>query len=115
MFQKENNYEFIAAEHPKGRKLYKYFSNVEYAVNCIKKQMIHLDDPKTFNDPFDATFSCPLYTYLDYEEEVERTVESLVDYILNVPPEQHTPHTKQIILDLISLKSQKTMPIFTNQ
>lgn len=108
MSSKENNYEFISASHPKGRKLYKYFSNVEYAVNCIRKQMIHLDDPKTFNDPFDATFSCPSYTYLDYEEEVGRTVENLEEYVLNVPAEHQTPHTKQIILDLISLKSQKS-------
>lgn len=67
-----NNYQFISVPYSIDRKLYKYFSNVGHAVDCIKKRSIHLDDPKTFNDPFDATFSCPRYTALDYEENVKK-------------------------------------------
>lgn len=102
----DNNYQFISVPYSIDRKLYKYFSNVGHAVDCIKKRSIHLDDPKTFNDPFDATFSCPRYTTLDYDETVEKTVDNLIDYVINVPTGQQTPHTRQIILSLADYQAR---------
>lgn len=102
---KEQDYSFISTPYPIDRKLYKYYSNVEYAVDCIKKRRIHLDDPKTFNDPFDATFSCPRYTSFDYDEDVGKTVENLIEYVINIPKGKQTPHTPQILKHLIYCKT----------
>ena len=38
------------------KKLYKYYSNIDFAIKAIKTKQIHLDDPSSFNDPFEAEF-----------------------------------------------------------
>ena len=47
-------YNFLTAKHKIDRKLYKYFSDINKAIDCIQKRAIHLDDPQKFNDPFEA-------------------------------------------------------------
>ena len=102
---KEQDYSFISTPYPIDRKLYKYYSNAEYAVDCIKKRRIHLDDPKTFNDPFDATFSCPRYTSFDYDEDVGKTIENLIEYVISIPKGKQTVHTPQILKHLLNYQA----------
>lgn len=102
---KEQDYSFISTPYPIDRKLYKYYSNAEYAVDCIKKRRIHLDDPKTFNDPFDATFSCPRYTSFDYNEDVGKTIENLIEYVISIPKGKQTVHTPQILKHLLNYQA----------
>ena len=54
----KEKYRFISAPYIIDRKLYKYYSNTKYAVDCIRNRRIHLDDPRSFNDPFDAALHC---------------------------------------------------------
>lgn len=55
---------FLSTPYQIDRKLYKYFSNIDYAIDSIKNRRIHLDDPNSFNDPFDAIYSLRLYTIM---------------------------------------------------
>lgn len=55
-------YSFITTPYRIDRKLYKYFSNVKYAIDSIRGRHIHLDNPQDFNDPFDATVGLFHYT-----------------------------------------------------
>lgn len=57
-------YHFYSNPYTIGRKLYKYFSSEMYAIDCIKNRRIHLDDPESFNDPFDAAFRYPEFSMI---------------------------------------------------
>ena len=49
-------HEFVTGKFGPGDKLYKYFSNVDYAIATIRSGCIHLYDPATYNDPFEPLF-----------------------------------------------------------
>lgn len=55
-------YKFISPNYRIDRKLYKYFSNIEFAIDSIKYRRIHLDMPRQFNDPFEARICINSYT-----------------------------------------------------
>ena len=46
-------YSFIDKKYMLGKRLYIFFSKKKYAIDCIKKKQVHLDNPYDFNDPFD--------------------------------------------------------------
>lgn len=58
----QNNYHFLTSPYKIDRKVYKYYSNIDNAVSCIQKRSIHLDDPRKFNDPFEAYYCCQFYS-----------------------------------------------------
>lgn len=49
-----DDYEIIDYSIFLERKLYKFFSNVKYGADSIKKKSVHLDKPDEFNDPFET-------------------------------------------------------------
>lgn len=55
-------YKFITVQNSIDRKLYKYYSNSAFAIDSIKNRRIHLDNPRKFNDPFEAAFCCYHYS-----------------------------------------------------
>ncbi len=48
---------FVTESFGPSEKLYKYYSNIGNAFKTISNGKIHLDDPKEYNDPFEAIFT----------------------------------------------------------
>lgn len=76
-----STYNFIAASHTVDRKLYKYYSNTAYAIDSIKNKRIHLDNPRNFNDPFEAAFCCYHYSRQQIIDTKKNIVAKIHKYI----------------------------------
>ena len=72
-----SNIKFILPKGTPDIPLYKYYSNLDFAVDAIENDRIHLDELSTFNDLYEGAF--PLtYDLLDrIETSVERMAELL--------------------------------------
>lgn len=92
-----SKYNFLSAQFLIDRKLYKYYSNVKYAVDCIKNRRIHLDDPSVFNDPFDAACSCPNISMLDATESERELAQNFFEYICAIPPRKQSKNHHEIL------------------
>ncbi len=77
-------YDFISLPYRIDRKLYKYYSRAEYAIDSIKNRRIHLDNPRTFNDPFEAAFRCNFYSDLPTIESQSKVWSKVHVYIATV-------------------------------
>lgn len=105
-------YNFISTPYRIDRKLYKYYSNIKYAIDSISKGRIHLDDPSGFNDPFDAAFSLHKYTIMDSYESLDVVLEKVISYTT----QSSASARSEIVNPLLSLMNQqlefnKKMPI----
>ena len=67
-------YNFIPFTYRIDRKLYKYFGNIDNAISSIQTRTIHLDDPTTYNDPFDGVFLHSSYTDFSSEEVFSKII-----------------------------------------
>lgn len=104
----DHNIKFVSAPYAVDRKLYKYYSNVAYAIDCIKKGRIHLDDPQGFNDPFEAKWQFSHYTWLNTEMPAKTIHEKIIDYIATLPHEKHGRHHSNIFHAIASSRSTST-------
>lgn len=71
----KEEYKFISFTYPIDRKLYKYFKNIDYAIDSIRSRRIHLDNPSSYNDPFDTVFLQSNYAYLCTEENISEILD----------------------------------------
>ena len=90
-------YRFLSAPYLIDRKLYKYYSNSKYAIDCIKNRRIHLDDPQTFNDPFDAAFQCTKISTLTTNDSERKLLDKFIDYLCAVKKGDRSVHYQEII------------------
>ena len=74
-------YNFLTAKHKIDRKLYKYFSDINKAIDCIQKRAVHLDDPQKFNDPFEAYYCCYFYTIHSTMDKKNNIIAKVHSYI----------------------------------
>lgn len=81
----DDNIRFISTSYIVDRKLYKYYSNIGYAIDCIKRHRIHLDNPHDFNNPFEAKRHFSQYTILDTNMSAESIFKEVYDYIKALP------------------------------
>ena len=98
----DHNIKFISAPYAVDRKLYKYYSNVGHAIDCIKKGRIHLDDPQGFNDPFEAKWQFSNYTWLNMEMVGKLIFDKIIDYVATLPREKHGLHHSKILHAIVS-------------
>lgn len=94
-------YRFISAPYVIDRKLYKYYSNAKYAIDCIKNRRIHLDDPQKFNDPFDAAFNCPEMSILTSVDSNRELSQEFLKYLYAVKKEDQEIHYQEILKNYI--------------
>ena len=80
-----NKIHFISAPYIVDRKLYKYYSNIGFAIDCIKRRRIHLDNPHDFNDPFEAKWRFSHYTLLETVSPADSIFDDVFEYITAVP------------------------------
>lgn len=83
---KSHDYLFIPTTNLIDRRLYKYYSNIEYALDCLRNNQIHLDSPKNFNDPFDGAFYVSDFTFLSLKIERKELVNKVIHYLSLVKP-----------------------------
>lgn len=48
------NYQFYPYEGKPYSKLYKYYSNLDYAIDVIENQRVHLENPSSYNDIYEC-------------------------------------------------------------
>lgn len=92
---------FISAPYIVDRKLYKYYSNIGFAIDCIKRHRIHLDNPHDFNDPFEAKRHFSHYTLLDTIMSVDSVFDEVFEYITSLPTGYQSNHHAHILRALI--------------
>lgn len=94
----KEKYRFLSAQYVIDRKLYKYYSNTRYAIDCIRNRRIHLDDPRTFNDPFDAAFHCSRISTLISNDSDKILAEKFLKYLFAAKDIGQRNHYHEIIL-----------------
>ena len=90
-------YRFLSAPYMIDRKLYKYYSNSKFAIDCIRNRRIHLDDPRTFNDPFDAAFHCARISTLTSNDSEKELLNKFLDYLNAVKKGDRGIHHQEIL------------------
>lgn len=112
--EKNQKYEFLSGPYRIDRKLYKYFSNIDYAINCIKNRQIHLDDPRSFNDPFDSAFSFPHISMMTIKISEKTMFMQISDYLFSLPTKKHTEKHMSIIEEMMLIELSKMSFLSTN-
>ncbi len=106
-----NKYSFVPFTYRIDRKLYKYFSNIDYAISSIQNRTIHLDDPETYNDPFDGVFLHTRYTDLSTEESYQKIITVLYKCIITatqaVPTPEHNSVLKAMLPFMLSINLEQ--------
>lgn len=97
------SYQFLSIPQQQSKKLYKYFSKIDYAIDSIEKQRIHLDNPEKFNDPFDATYQLHSYVHQNTESCFYEIIDKALLYLLKLID---TQDVSSYTLHLINLKYQ---------
>ena len=77
----DNKFRFITTPYRLDRKLYKYYTNINYAIKNLKEKCIHLDPVYTFNDPFEALVLKSKYTQDVSIDKVYTVLENIFQYI----------------------------------
>ena len=110
------DYHFITTSFKIDRKLYKYYSNTDYAIDCIKNKRIHLDDPKRFNDPFDAVYKCPPVSWIPaFKSEKEMADMFYLDVCL-MPRALHGKHHSEIVSEMTAFfNSTRSYNLFSSE
>lgn len=93
----KEEYRFLSAPYVIDRKLYKYYSNTKYAIDCIRNRRVHLDDPRTFNDPFDAAFHCTKISTLTSDDSDEELSNKFLEYLCAVKKGDRGVHHQEIV------------------
>ena len=93
----QGEYRFLSAPYVIDRKLYKYYSNAKYAIDCIRNRRVHLDDPRTFNDPFDAAFHCTKISTLTSNDSDKVLSEKFLEYLCAVKKGDRGIHHQEIV------------------
>ena len=94
-------YNFLNTSFGVDRKLYKYYSNVNYAIDSIKNRRIHLDSPQTFNDPFDCLFCVSYSTFQNNVDTIESVVNNIRNYIIKAATITKNTHYTEILNALL--------------
>ena len=104
-------YRFISAPYIIDRKLYKYYSNTKFAIDCIRNRRIHLDDPRTFNDPFDAAFHCTRISTLTSNDSEKELLNKFLDYLHAVKKGDRGIHHQEMLNSYLAflVKSASTL------
>lgn len=102
----KEKYRFISAPYIIDRKLYKYYSNTKYAVDCIRNRRIHLDDPRSFNDPFDAAFHCAKISTLALYDSELILAKKFLNYICFTKEENRGIHHQEIVIEYSNIMPQ---------
>ena len=89
-------YKFLNPSFCVDRKLYKYYSNVNYAIDSIKHKRIHLDSPEAFNDPFDCLYCVSSFSSNNYFGVTESIEKDIMNYIIGAARIKH-PHYVEMI------------------
>lgn len=110
-----DNYKYGLVSFPYriDRKLYKYYSNAEYAIDSIKNRCIHLDDPRDFNDPFEAAFRCKYYSNLTSEENQNKVFSKVHIYISAVAKKYPCHLHNEIHMAMIALMTKTDINSWT--
>ena len=93
----KDNIRFISAPYTVDRKLYKYYSNIGHAIDCIKRHRVHLDNPHEFNDPFEAKWQFSHYTLLEDMVSADTVFSEVLEYIKVLPVGDQTPYHPDIL------------------
>lgn len=93
----KEKYRFLSGPYVIDRKLYKYYSNAKYAIDCIKNRRIHLDDPRKFNDPFDAAFHCSKISTLTSDDSDKKLAEKFMEYLCAVKAGERSIYHEKIL------------------
>lgn len=96
----DEKYKFLKTSFGLDRKLYKYYSNVNHAIDSIKNRQIHLDSPQTFNDPFDCLFCVSYFTSKSNIDTTESVVNEIRQYIIKVASTTQNTHYTEIVTAL---------------
>jgi len=96
-------YAFISAPYRIDRKLYKYYKNINYAIDSIEKRQIHLDDPRSYNDPFDSVFSCRKMSDLVTTDSEREVFSGIIKYILSLPEFKQIEKHQMIVQSIVDL------------
>ena len=102
----KEKYRFISAPYIIDRKLYKYYSNTKYAVDCIRNRRIHLDDPRSFNDPFDAALHCAKISTLALNDSELILAKKFFNYICFTKEENRGIHHREIVIEYSNIMPQ---------
>ena len=76
----DDKIKFISAPYRVDRKLYKYYSNIGFAIDCIKRHRVHLDNPHNFNDPFEAKWGFSYYSLLETVKPADSIFDEIFEY-----------------------------------
>lgn len=97
----EDKIRFISAPYRVDRKLYKYYSNIGFAIDCIKRHRVHLDNPHNFNDPFEAKWRFAYYSLLETVKPADSIFDEIFEYIKRLPIHYQMDHHSSILLALV--------------
>jgi hypothetical protein len=97
----DDKIKFISAPYRVDRKLYKYYSNIGFAIDCIKRHRVHLDNPHNFNDPFEAKWGFSYYSLLETVKPADSIFDEIFEYIKRLPIHYQTDHHSSILLALV--------------
>lgn len=101
-----DEYNFLTAKYKIDRKLYKYFSDINKAVDCIQKRAVHLDDPQKFNDPFEAYYCCYFYSIHPTMDKKSNIIAKVHSYISKAAVQN--PKLYKNIMDAMMLYMVRT-------
>ena len=104
----KENYHFLSVPYVIDRKLYKYYSNTDFAIDCIRNRRVHLDDPRAFNDPFDAVFHCEKISTLTSFDSDKVLSEKFLEYLYTVKNDERSIHYQEIINSYIEFLEKKS-------
>lgn len=81
-------YRFDSGLYRIDRKLYKYYSNFRFALDCINHNRIHLAPAISFNDPFDAAVNSFTFSNLNIRCPWQTFINTVRDYLIKIPEER---------------------------
>lgn len=93
----DDKIKFISAPYRVDKKLYKYYSYIGFAIDCIKRHRVHLDNPHNFNDPFEAKWGFSYYTLLETVKPAASIFDEIFEYIKGLPLHYQTDHHASIL------------------
>lgn len=62
---------------------------------------IHLDNPRNFNDPFDAMYFLKHYSALNPKDNYQASCKKVLDYVLKTPEHSKLNHYADIVVSLM--------------
>ena len=75
-----SNVEFILPKETPDKPLYKYYKNLDFAVDAIENDRIHLDSLSDFNDLYEGAYPIPD----DIFERISNPADGMIDFLSKV-------------------------------